>query len=129
MADPELSCPPGADTLDGASKSGDYTLRWTGDDGAVFRLVERTPDGEHTLYEGPDFGSTVTGRTEGRYDYHVGVVQDGTVTRWSESCGVVVAPYPLSVAFAFFGFGLVVTIATVTLIVRGHRAHKRGEIG
>ena len=74
-------------------------------------------------------GSTVTGRREGDYHYQVGVLQDGKVSHWSEGCTVLVRPYSLSLAFTFFAFGLVVTLATIALVVKGHRAHRRGELG
>jgi hypothetical protein len=130
MAELELTCPEGAHTPEGANKGGDFALSWGGPDGGTFRLVEKEAHGDEMIvYEGPQLGSTVTGRTEGDYTYRVGLVDNGDVTRWSEPCDVLVRPYPLSLAFVFFGFGLVVTVATVTLIVRGHRAHRRGDIG
>ncbi len=131
MSELTITCPRGADTHEGAQRSGDFALSWTGPDGAVFRLVERpgADDAVTTLYEGPQRGSTVTGRTGGEYGYQVALVEDGVERAWSEPCSVLVVPYPLSLAFVFFGFGLVVTLATVVLIVRGHRAHRRGELG
>lgn len=130
MADVAITCPAGADTPEGASRGGDYALSWTGPAGAEFKLVETAAEGEPvTLYQGPQLGSAVTGRTRGDYVYNVGLLHEGEVTKWSEPCRVLVTPYPLAVAFVFFGFGLVVTLATIALVVRGHLAHKRGEIG
>jgi hypothetical protein len=124
-----IACPAGADTAEGARKSGDYAIGWSGPEGANYRLVEHAADGKDILYEGPQLGSTVTGRLEGDYHYEVGLLEGGDVTHWSERCTVKVDPYPLSLALTFFAFGLVVTVATVALVIRGHRAHRRGEIG
>jgi hypothetical protein len=133
MADVSVKCPAGADTPEGANEVGAFRLTWEGPRDAEFRLVERGVPGDPSvgsvLYQGPQRASTVTGRPEGDYWYAVGVVDDGHVTQWSDPCLVTVRPYPLAVAGAFFAFGLFVTVATVTLVVRGHRAHKRGEIG
>jgi len=117
-------------TLEGASRSGDYALSWTGPEGAPFMLRETDTGGTaRTLYEGTQLASTVTGRREGDYSYAVGVSEENGSVTWSESCAVMVRPYSLTVAFTFFTFGLIVTLATVLLVVRGHRAHRRGEIG
>ena len=110
-------------------KSGDYALRWDGAEGAAFRLVEQSSDGERVIYEGTDTATTVTGRYAGDYRYRVEQVDAADAVVVSEPCLVMVRPYPLGVALAFFGFGLVVTLATVALVIFGHRAHRRGEIG
>ena len=49
--------------------------------------------------------------------------------RSATPCVVKVRPYPLTLALSFFFVGSLVTLATVIVILRGHRAHKRGEIG
>lgn len=130
MSGPVITCPEGTDTPVGASRGGDYSIGWSGPDGAEYRLVETNGGGpDEVLYEGGQLASSVTGRREGDYSYRVGIVEGGEVATWSDSCTVLVRPYSLSVAFTFFGFGLLVTLATVVLIVKGHRAHRRGEIG
>lgn len=140
MTDVALTCP-GGDTPEGANETGAFVLSWKGADGAQYRLVEApTRDALTTgrvLYEGPDVATTVTGRTEGPHWYAVGRLEPSTadapspsvVGAWSEPCLVLVRPYPLEVAGIFFAFGLVVSVATALLVVRGHRAHKRGSIG
>lgn len=130
MAELVITCPSGADTPEGASKGGDYALSWIGPKGGEFQLVETPAGGEPlTLYQGQELGSAVTGRAEGDYQYNVGLVEHGQVTTWSEPCRVLVTPYSLPVAFSFFAFGLIVTLSTIALVVSGHRAHRRGEIG
>ena len=129
MAELQITCPEDADTEAGASKTGAFHLSWTGPEGASYRLVETAGGEDTTVYDGPQLGSSITGRTEGDYAYAVGLVEEGEVSSWSEPCTVLVRPYPLSLALMFFVFGLTVAAATVALVVRGHRAHRRGELG
>ena len=119
-AAPTLKCP------DGPSDTGAYRLSWTGPEAATFRLTE---DGV-TLYAGPDLATTVTGRREGEREYKVGVVDaQGQVGAWSTACVVATAPPSLGAAFGLLGVGFVVFVATFVAVIRGHRAHRRGEIG
>lgn len=116
----ELKCPPG-----GANRDGAFKLSWTGPKDATFRLVEKQGDQSRTLFEGRSHGSTVAGRPAGDYQYSLSTVQGRSAT----PCVVKVRPYPLTLALSFFFVGSLVTLATVIVILRGHRAHKRGEIG
>lgn len=138
MGDLALTCPTG-EGASATNETGAFVLRWTGALGARFRLVEASSEGAvpggEVIYEGPQLASTVTGRPRGEYWYSVAELQPGaagkeaSVTRWSEPCQVRVEPYPLEVAGLFFAFGLVVSAATIALVVRGHRAHRRGLLG
>ncbi len=123
MADLDLSCPAAA------NDTGAYRLSWEGPEGAEYRLTESAGDGSRIVYEGPDTASTVTGRDEGTYTYRLEVLAPGGTPGSSTSCTVDVAPPALSLAFGLFGLGLVICLATVTLITRGHRRHRRGELG
>jgi len=127
MGELDITCPDGADTEAGASRSGDFPIQWSGPEGAIYRLIEHAgpPVTQTTLYEGSQKASTVTGRPRGDYRYQVGIVRDGDVVQWSSTCEVQVRPYPLAMAFTFFGLGLVVTLATVLVVLLGHRVHKR----
>ena len=122
-------CPEGSSTAEEPNRDGAYRIAWQAADGVVTRLVETRGDAVTVLYEGEDRATTVTGRPEGDYLYQVSEVRDGLALTPSEGCRVVVRPYPLPVAFAFFGAGLLVTLFTVLLVVRGHAAHRRGELG
>lgn len=124
-----ITCPEGTDTEEGANRDGAYKIAWDAPEGVDARLIETSADGVVTIYEGPDRASTITGRREGDYLYQVVVVRDGLALEPSEGCVVKVRPYPIEVAFAFFGAGLTVTLLTIALVLVGHRAHRRGEIG
>jgi hypothetical protein len=121
---PVLTCP------EAPSDTGAYRLSWKGPKGVRYRLTE---DGE-ILYQGPDVASTVSGREEGSYTYRVGLIDEapeatGRVAAWSEPCRVEVAPPSLPLAFGLLGMGFVVFLFVLVIIVRGHRAHRRGELG
>ncbi|MEQ9324400.1 MAG: hypothetical protein RIF41_34875 [Polyangiaceae bacterium] len=124
-----VTCPAGADTEEGANRSGAYRIAWDAPEGVVTRLTETSARGVTTLYEGPDHATTITGRGGGDYHYQVAQVRDGLAREASSGCRVLVRPYPIEVALGFFGVGLTVTLLTVALVVVGHRAHKRGDIG
>jgi len=123
MGELSVQCPGGSDT-------GAFRIAWQGPDGATFRLVEQSPHGgEKTLYEGSELASTVSGRGAGVYSYRVGVAQPGAVASWSAPCTVQVAPPSFALALSFFATGLLICAATIFVIIRGHRAHRRGELG
>jgi hypothetical protein len=122
----EMTCPEGADTEIGANRDGSYRVSWKGADGADVQLVETGPLGEQVIYLGPEDASTITGRPQGDYQYSVAVVGQ---PESSAECTVKVRPYSLSLALGFFAVGLAVTVLTIGVILRGHRAHRRGELG
>lgn len=103
------------------SLTGAYRLSWEGSAGATFKLVENGA----LLYEGPDAATTVTGRPAGRYEYALSV-GDGAAS--AASCVVEVAPPPMSQALGLLSVGALVFLATLALVVLGHRAHRR-EVG
>jgi hypothetical protein len=122
----DLTCPQGADTEIGANRDGSYRVAWKGAGGAGVELVETGPLGKQVIYRGPEDASTITGRPEGDYQYRVAVVGQ---LESSAECTVKVRPYSLSLALGFFAVGLAVTLFTIGVILRGHRAHRRGELG
>jgi len=120
MPELTLSCP------SAPSDTGAYRLSWTGLDAHTYRLEE---NGE-LLYQGSEQATTVSGRPAGDYEYRVGVATGaGAVEDWSDPCHVVVAPPSLELAFLLFSLGFLAFAAVLVVIVRGHRAHKRGELG
>lgn len=109
-AGPVLDCPATP------SETGAYRLSWsaTGD----VRLYED----DALVYQGPDDATTVTGRPERSYAYRLEA--GGGEAR----CEVRVEPPSMAFAAGLLGAGLLVFVATVVLIVVGHRAHVRGEL-
>jgi len=111
VTEPHLECPGGPDN-DGA-----YALRWDGA-GTHWQLQENGL----VLYDGPDTGTTVTGRPAGTYEYRAAMVKDdGAVGAWSAPCVVHVEPPSLALAFGLAGIGAVVFIATITMLRIGDR--------
>jgi hypothetical protein len=109
-----LDCP------DGPSDTGAFTLSWFGPPaGTTYRLSENGA----TIYEGPARATTVSGRGEGRYEYSLETVG----APGAESCVVLVQPPAISTAMVLFVVGLGVFLATLTLIIRGHRTRGREE--
>lgn len=114
-----LSCPAGV------NDTGAYQLEWSGAEGATFRLTE---NGD-VAYEGPEQATTISGHGAGSYAYRLAELDgEGEVAAWSEPCQVEVQPPSLSLAFGLFGAGLLAFIAVTVVIIRGHRAHQRGEL-
>lgn len=114
---PSLRCP------GSTNDTGAYRIEWTAANGAVVRIEE---NGE-ILYEGPQDATTVSGRPAGEYTYRIGVVDSGDIS-WSDSCTITVSPPSLGLAFFLFGVGLTVFASLLVVVVRGHRAHRRGEL-
>ena len=115
--------PPSLDCPDAPSDTGAYRIAWSVDaDEYVFLYENDAP-----LYEGQQSATTVSGRPAGEYVYRLGIPDEHDVS-WKDSCTVVVAPPSLSLAFFLFGVGLTVFASLVLVVVRGHRAHRRGEL-
>lgn len=112
---------PAFESCPGQSDTGAFRLAWSGDGEGPWRVQETRSDGTQVVLElGDDTATTVTGRQAGAHTY-VLVAPDGTR---SDPCVVEVAPPSLGLAFGLFGVGLAVTLATVALVVVGHRQHK-----
>lgn len=115
--EPSLHCP--ASTSD----TGAYRIAWSGADDAFVRIEENGS----VLYEGREEATTVSGRPAGEYVYRIGLVEAGQVS-WSDSCTITVTPPSLALAFLLFGVGVTVFASLLVAVVRGHRAHRRGEL-
>jgi len=114
---PSLVCP------GSTSDTGAYRIAWSGVDGEVVRVEENGA----VLYEGRQDATTVSGRPAGEYVYRLGVVDSDDVS-WVDSCSMTVTPPTLTLAFLLFGVGFGVFASLVVVVVRGHRAHRRGEL-
>lgn len=125
---PSLAC----DTE--VSHAGYYRLSWHAalGKGSAYELQEATSKTfahPRIIYHGPDLASLISGRANGTYYYRVrGISRDGTTGGWSEDISVRVQHQPLDRAFAFFGIGALVFLATLGLVIGGNLAHgRRGE--
>lgn len=107
------------------NNTGAYRIAWRGPEGTTYRLEENG----RVIYEGPHQASTVTGNPEGAYVYQVGVADGPHAGSWSVPCPVAVSPPSLSLALGLFGMGLLVFLSVLVVVIRGHRAHRRGELG
>jgi hypothetical protein len=104
------------------SNTGTFTLHWQGDEGQSFELMELSADGDTRLvYHGNDTARVMTGLPNGLYTYRVRVDDNSSLGPWSAPSSVTVAHHSLIRAFSFFGIGLLVFLATVTIILRGER--------
>lgn len=103
--------------------TGAYRIAWSADDDVAVRVEENGT----LLYEGRDDATTVSGRPAGEYTYRIGVIDSGSVS-WSDKCDVIVSPPSLALAFFLFGVGVTVFASLLVVVVRGHQAHRRGEL-
>jgi len=104
------------------STTGTFNIHWQGDAGQNFELMELSGDGDSRLvYRGSDTARVMTGLPNGHYTYRVRADDNGSPGPWSAPGSVTVAHHSLIRAFSFFGIGLLVFLATVTLILRGER--------
>ena len=104
------------------STTGTITLHWQGDGAPRFELEQSSQTlGTHTIYQGGDTARVMTGLPNGKYSYRVRAIKQEVPGPWSRVHSVSVRHHPLSRAFAFFGIGLLVFLATLTLVLRGAR--------
>jgi len=120
LPSPRIECP------SGPSDTGAYRISWKGPEGPTYVLEENGA----VLYQGPEQASTVSGREKGSYAYRVGVIDhvSGEASSWSQTCQVEVSPPPLSLALGLMGTGCLVFLVVLLIIIRGHKAHRRGEL-
>lgn len=112
----ELSASPGRST------TGTFSLSWEGAEGALYELIEASGEGDSQIvYQGTDTASVMTGKPNGSYSYRVRAQHTGSPSAWSQPVGVTVAHHSLTRALGFFTVGLLVFLATLTLILRGER--------
>jgi hypothetical protein len=106
------------------SDTGSYRLSWSSGGDLEVTLEEATRadfTDARTLYRGVDGATVVSGRFDGVYHYRAR--RGGGA--WSAPVTVTVAHHSLAEALAYLAVGAVVFVATVALIVGGHRRHRR----
>lgn len=106
------------------SDTGSYQLTWSAEGPRAVTVQEATRadfSDASTLYRGGDGATVVSGRFDGVYHYRA---RRGAGP-WSDPIEVTVAHHSLTEAFAYLGVGAIVFLATVALILGGHRRHRR----
>lgn len=94
---------------------------------ATVRVQELAADGTppRLIYEGKDRATVLSGMSNGRRTYRVGIVgADGAVTHWSAPLEVSVTHHSISRALTFFAIGAIVFGATLILIIAGARRYR-----
>ena len=122
MAEPLLSLESDA----AVAHAGFYQLRWQVGDEDV-RLVEATnPEFSEAriVYAGPDTARLMSGKPDGQYYYRLEADAAGDVAVLSDTLMVTVEHHSLGRAFAFFGVGATVFVATLGLIIIGGRRER-----
>jgi hypothetical protein len=115
------------------STAGYYRLNWTAEEANsdhVFVLQGATNaefENPETIYQGPDLATVISGKSNGKYYYRVGIAppDEPAVGKWSEVVSVDVKHHGLTKAVGFFLAGLMVFLATLIVIVKG--AKKDGD--
>jgi hypothetical protein len=105
--------------------AGYYQLTWQAADATSFELQEAGSENfadTHTIYNGPDLASVLSGRRNGNYYYRIRTVaQDGSHGPWSNIVKVTVQHHSLRRAFMFFTAGAIVFLAILGSIIYGSR--------
>lgn len=108
---------------DDGRSAGYATLAWAAADGNSFLLEEYEGDEWHTIYEGGDRATTLSGLADGSYRFRLSA--DGGAP--GPEFDLTVAHHPLSRAFGFFGAGAVMLAVLIVLLVAGARRHEGYE--
>ncbi|UXX78622.1 fibronectin type III domain-containing protein [Reichenbachiella carrageenanivorans] len=100
------------------SNSGYIQLDWTAVEGSQY-ILQRSmqPDftNSHTIYQGPDHASFVSGLDNGTYYYRVGDDEG----HWSDTLTLKVEHQSMPLALTLFGLGFVVFAFTVFVVIKG----------
>lgn len=116
------------------ASEGYFTLYWSVDDEVTaeiamqprFELIEADDaafDSARTIYRGADLASTISGKPNGTLYYRVRLTNDDATVAspWSNVHSVMVRHHSLGRAFSFLAIGAIVFVATLSLILAGHR--------
>lgn len=112
---------------------GNIQLSWQFDapqssDGVVFTIEEQRGDQTIRIAAGSFTSAALSGRDDGDYRYRVRAERpDHTTGAWSEPVAAKVQHHPLWLASITFLIGLVVFVATATLILTGQRRERTAD--
>lgn len=115
------------------TQTGSLSLEWDWDEApaAVEFEVQRADDEQfatdlNTLYTGPDKGTYLSGMLEGEYYFRVRALVEGVATDWSVPVLVVVEFPPWKQVLLMFSLGILVLLATLSVVVAGYRITQKG---
>ena len=101
--------------------AGFYRLTWKTTQAGAVELQEATDPAFRntiTFYKGPDRATVISGKPNGTWYYRVRALIGAQPGTWSEPVAVKVSHHSLSRALLFFGLGVVVFLATLTMVFR-----------
>jgi hypothetical protein len=102
---------------DNGLTAGYATLAWPNVEGDNFVLEENISGNWHSVYDGPDRATTLSGRADGDFTFRLKA--DGQLV--GDPLSLTVAHHPLGRAWAFFAVGAAMFVALVGVLVRGSR--------
>jgi len=105
------------------ASAGFYRLMWETHAEDVELQEAANPDFRDVTipYRGPDRATVISGKPDGTWYYRVRAADGADPGPWSRAVAVTVAHHSLSRALMFLSLGVVVFVATATMIIRGTR--------
>ena len=120
LASAQDSAPRLSSDTDVAS-AGFYRLMWKTNAEHVELQEATDPDFRKVKisYRGPDRATVISGKPDGTWYYRVRAADGADPGEWSRPVSVTVAHHSLSRALMFLSLGVVVFVATASIIIRG----------
>ena len=105
------------------ASAGFYRLMWETHAEDVELQEATDPDFRNVTmpYRGPDRATVISGKPDGTWYYRVRTADGAHAGPWSRAVAVTVAHHSLARALMFLSLGVVVFVATATMIIRGTR--------
>ena len=106
------------------ASAGFYRLMWETHAERVELQEAADPEFRHatTPYRGPDRATVISGKPNGTWYYRVRAADGADPGAWSPAVTVTVAHHSLARALMFLSLGVIVFVATATMIIRGTRS-------
>lgn len=104
--------------------AGFYRLTWETPQSVTVELEEAdNPAFENAslFYRGADSAAVITGKPDGVWFYRIRALGNPQTGPWSQPVRVAVEHHSISRALMFFGLGIVVFLATLSMILLGER--------
>lgn len=118
--------PPRLSTDSQIASAGYFRLNWETEADQIELQEASNPEFRNPIiaYIGPDRAAVISGKPDGTWYYRVRGLDKPKAGPWSESVSVSVAHHGLSRALMFLSLGIIVFVATVLMIIRGHGKSK-----